>query len=236
MSALVTPARPLPVTIAIRAQVNCTAVIIGKVMSAVHNAPNPNDAPATAYVPMPEGSSSDAQVINPGPRIINNRESGFDLTIFLDGLLIYVYRGETNKEMAKARVCRGPGSSRESKQQGSLTLVYIGLLLNNPRRSNCSRDETTSSLSVLIQNPQPQFHSSVSTDLIVAKYQLSRSFFRCARRAQATRESRQSRGSFLSLRWANIPNFGCTAMPGWLRSAKGSKLLIKLNPFRVPPS
>jgi len=168
MSALVTPARPLPVTIAIRAQVNCTAVIIGKVMSAVHNAPNPNDAPATAYVPMPEGSSSDAHVINPGPRIINKRKSGFDLTVFLDGLLIYVYRGETNKEMAKARVCRGPGSSRESKQQGSLTLVYIGLLLNNPRRSNCSRDETTSSLSVLIQNPQPQFHSSVSTDLIVA--------------------------------------------------------------------
>jgi hypothetical protein len=33
---------------------------------------NPNDAPAKAYVPMPDGASSDAPVINPGPRILRN--------------------------------------------------------------------------------------------------------------------------------------------------------------------
>src|SRR5437588_12372348 len=30
-----------------------------------------------AYVPMPEGSSSDAPVINPGPSILRNRLNGF---------------------------------------------------------------------------------------------------------------------------------------------------------------
>jgi hypothetical protein len=55
------------------AQVNCTAVIIGNVANAVHNMEDPNDALARAYVPMPDGSSSDAPVINPGPRILRNR-------------------------------------------------------------------------------------------------------------------------------------------------------------------
>src|SRR5438552_10077190 len=79
-----TPASPLPVTIAIRAQVNCTAVIIGNVISAVHSVAKPNDAPATAYVPMPEGSSSDAPVIKPGPRTIKKRLNGFGLRDFFD--------------------------------------------------------------------------------------------------------------------------------------------------------
>src|SRR5437016_10321170 len=72
-----TLASPIPLTIPILAHMNSTAVIIGKVASAVQRIENPSDAPATAYVPMPEGSSSDAPVIRPGPRIFRNRLRGF---------------------------------------------------------------------------------------------------------------------------------------------------------------
>ena len=65
-----------------------------------------------------------------------------------------------------------------------------------------------------------------------AKESLSRYF----RRTQATRELKQSKGSFRSRRWANIPNLCCTAMPERLRSAKGPELSVRLNPCHVPPS
>ena len=42
-------------------------VIIGNRYKAIHNIPRPNFAPAWEYVAMPEGSSSEAPVINPGP-------------------------------------------------------------------------------------------------------------------------------------------------------------------------
>jgi hypothetical protein len=61
-------------------------------------------------------------------------------------------------------------------------------------------------------------------------------FFRYVRRTQATRELKQSKGSFRSRRWANIPNLGCTAMPERRRAAKGRELLVRLNPCHVPPS
>jgi len=46
-----------------------TAAISGNVTIAVHSIPNPSDAPATEYVVMPLGSSSEAPVTSPGPSI-----------------------------------------------------------------------------------------------------------------------------------------------------------------------
>ena len=51
----------------------CTDDIKGKVTRAIHKVANPNEAPAMAYVPIPEGSSSEAPVIKPGPRIFKKR-------------------------------------------------------------------------------------------------------------------------------------------------------------------
>src|SRR5436853_7930640 len=67
----------MPLTIPIRAQVSCTATIKGKVNNAVQRVAKPNPAPATAYVAIPEGSWSDAPVINPGPSNFKKRFTGF---------------------------------------------------------------------------------------------------------------------------------------------------------------
>src|SRR5437588_7130914 len=63
----------MPLTIPILAQVSRAAIINGKVNKAVHSVAKPSEAPATAYVPMPEGSSSEAPVIRPGPRSLKKR-------------------------------------------------------------------------------------------------------------------------------------------------------------------
>src|SRR5512143_3828262 len=55
---------------------NWIVAVSGKVKSAVQRVAKPNAAPAEAYVPMPEGSSSDAPVMNPGPRRPRNRFNG----------------------------------------------------------------------------------------------------------------------------------------------------------------
>src|SRR5258708_9191997 len=67
----------MPLTIPIRAQVSWTEAINGHVNRAVQRVVKPREAPATAYVPMPEGSSSDAPVINPGPSTFRKRLNGF---------------------------------------------------------------------------------------------------------------------------------------------------------------
>src|SRR3977135_878811 len=67
----------MPLTMPIRAQVSCTEAIHGHVNKAVQSVVKPREAPATAYVPMPEGSSSDAPVISPGPSIFRKRLIGF---------------------------------------------------------------------------------------------------------------------------------------------------------------
>src|SRR5712664_656760 len=67
----------MPLTIPIRAQVSCTEAINGQVNRAVQRVVKPSEAPATAYVPMPEGSSSDAPVISPGPSTFRKRLIGF---------------------------------------------------------------------------------------------------------------------------------------------------------------
>src|SRR4030088_3559357 len=60
-----------------RAHVFWTAAISGKVRSAIQSVWSPRLAPATAYVPIPLGSSSDAPVMKPGPRIMPAFLSGF---------------------------------------------------------------------------------------------------------------------------------------------------------------
>src|ERR1700689_2561534 len=59
--------RPLPLASAVRSQISWTAAINGNVNSATHSIPKPNLAPVWAYVAMPDGSSSEAPVISPGP-------------------------------------------------------------------------------------------------------------------------------------------------------------------------
>src|SRR3984893_16833714 len=61
------PANPCPVTIPIRAHIIWTAAISGHVRSAVQRSLVPSCAPATEYVAMPDGSSSAAPVLTPGP-------------------------------------------------------------------------------------------------------------------------------------------------------------------------
>ena len=78
----------MPVTMPIRAHMNCTQAISGQVMSAVHNSEVPNCAPTIEYVAMPEGSSSAAPAVTPGPRAEKNRRmrpsflGGFSFTSF----------------------------------------------------------------------------------------------------------------------------------------------------------
>jgi hypothetical protein len=58
-----------------RAHIICTAVISGNENRAVHNGAYPNAAPVTEYVEIPEGSSSAAPVMRPGPRPAKNRRN-----------------------------------------------------------------------------------------------------------------------------------------------------------------
>ena len=70
-------ASPRPVTIPIRAHIICTAAISGQVSGAVQSNAVPCCAPAMEYVAMPDGSSSAAPVIRPGPSLRRNRVTGF---------------------------------------------------------------------------------------------------------------------------------------------------------------
>src|ERR1035437_4733871 len=54
-----------------------TAVCMGSIAMVVQSVAKPYCAPAWAYVPMPEGSSSDAPVIRPGPRALPRRLKAF---------------------------------------------------------------------------------------------------------------------------------------------------------------
>jgi hypothetical protein len=55
-----------------RAHIICTAAISGHVINAVQSSLVPSSAPATEYVAMPEGSSSAAPVMTPGPIALKN--------------------------------------------------------------------------------------------------------------------------------------------------------------------
>src|SRR5436309_4895121 len=61
-----TAANPLPVTRPIRAHISWTTTIVGYRNNANHSITRPNCAPACKYVPIVDGSSSAAPVINPG--------------------------------------------------------------------------------------------------------------------------------------------------------------------------
>ena len=71
------PAKPLPVTKPMRPHISCTAAMKGKEKGAVQSCWRPKAAPVCAYVPMPEGSSSEAPVMNPGPKLLSIRLSFF---------------------------------------------------------------------------------------------------------------------------------------------------------------
>jgi hypothetical protein len=55
-----------------RAHINCTAHINGHETTAIHSSEVPNCAPASEYVVIPDGSSSAAPVISPGPSVRQN--------------------------------------------------------------------------------------------------------------------------------------------------------------------
>jgi hypothetical protein len=61
----------------------------GQVINAVHSNAVPCCAPAMEYVAMPDGSSSAAPVVNPGPKTEKNRRTIFDFpfrpTLFVIG-------------------------------------------------------------------------------------------------------------------------------------------------------
>jgi hypothetical protein len=66
------PTKPCPVTLPMRAHIICTAAMSGQVMSAVQSSLVPSCAPAMEYVAMPDGSSSAAPVMIPGPSDFNS--------------------------------------------------------------------------------------------------------------------------------------------------------------------
>lgn len=63
-------------TIPILAQAIWTAAMRGQGRNAVHSSEVPSWAPAIEYVAMPEGSSSAAPVMTPGPRMERKRRIG----------------------------------------------------------------------------------------------------------------------------------------------------------------
>lgn len=70
-------ARPFPVTMPICAHMNWTQPMNGQVMKAVHSCAVPSCAPAIEYVAIPDGSSSAAPAINPGPNKEKNGGRNF---------------------------------------------------------------------------------------------------------------------------------------------------------------
>src|SRR5580765_4182930 len=78
-----TPARPRPVTSPRRAHINWTAVINGNENSAVQSGAYPKAAPTTEYVEIPDGSSSAAPVIRPGPSAERYPRNERDRTVLL---------------------------------------------------------------------------------------------------------------------------------------------------------
>ena len=63
-------ANPFPLKRPIRAHISCMTIIVGNRNRVIHNIPRPNFAPAWVYVAMPDGSSSAAPVITPGPKAL----------------------------------------------------------------------------------------------------------------------------------------------------------------------
>ena len=60
-------AKPFPENNPKRAVASCTAIASGNAANVDHSMENPNAAPTCEYVPIPDGSSSAAPVIKPGP-------------------------------------------------------------------------------------------------------------------------------------------------------------------------
>jgi hypothetical protein len=69
------PASPMPVTMPIRAHIICTHPMSGQVTNADQRNAVPNCAPAAEYVATPDGSSSAAPVVTPGPSARTTRRT-----------------------------------------------------------------------------------------------------------------------------------------------------------------
>src|SRR6266508_3871865 len=98
----------MPLTIPIFAHRNWTADISGNVRIAVHRVAKPSEAPAIEYVPIPEGSSSAAPVIRPGPSAFRNRFNapGFEFSgcfVFVFGITRDIERRNPLTQMQMAR-------------------------------------------------------------------------------------------------------------------------------------
>lgn len=78
----IVPANPRPVTSPMRAHISCTTAIRGNVSAASHNSWKPYCAPVCEYVAMPDGSSSDAPVVRPGPRLCQYARPRCNTVIF----------------------------------------------------------------------------------------------------------------------------------------------------------
>src|SRR3954447_4046815 len=74
-----TAKRPFPYTRPIFAERHTTTYIIGRRTGAIQRKPNPNFAPALAYVPIADGSSSAAPVMMPVPTVRKKPELCFAL-------------------------------------------------------------------------------------------------------------------------------------------------------------
>jgi hypothetical protein len=63
---------------------------------ASHNIPRPNPAPACEYVAIPDGSSSDAPVIRPGPKNLRAFLNllNFETSLFFHSLSTHYYEFE----------------------------------------------------------------------------------------------------------------------------------------------
>ena len=114
-------ARPCPVTLPMRAHIICTAAISGHVSSAVQRSLVPSCAPAMEYVAMPDGSSSAAPVMIPGPSDFSSariQRDGADAVI----KRLHLARSSADGDSTYRRVFCGGLASRLASSIASCTL------------------------------------------------------------------------------------------------------------------
>ena len=73
-----------------RADISCTVVINGNENRAVHSGAYPKDAPLTEYVEMPDGSSSAAPVVSPGPSVDRKSCLCVEVSAFFRGIYLWL--------------------------------------------------------------------------------------------------------------------------------------------------
>jgi hypothetical protein len=101
--------------------------------------PNPSCAPAWAYVPIPEGSSSEAPVMSPGPRLRNTRgtpaPAGAPRRRFSAATVTSSPRVEPQGKARTACRCRRAGESRASPEYAHAGATFSAAGEARPSRS-----------------------------------------------------------------------------------------------------